>query len=126
MVAQERPPPGLPSAGGSAGRVDATVLAIGGRIGAPEIADLCARVQKAFARSHVTTVIVDVGGVIDPDIATLDALARLHLTATRMGRRLKVRHTCRQIEELAAFGGLDGVLLLCSEEVDEEQEDAGP
>jgi len=61
-------------------------------------------------------VIVDVSGVVGPDAAALDALARLHLTATRMGREIKVRHTCRQLRELAAFAGLDGVLLGCPED----------
>lgn len=115
MAAPEGPA-GEVSADIAAGSENAPIVAIRGRVGESEIADLCARIHSSFARADVSTVIVDVSGVVDPDVKALDALARLHLTAKRMGRHIKIRHTCRQLEDLVAFAGLRDVLLGCDDE----------
>lgn len=116
MAAPELPPAGELPAELRAGSENAPIVAIRGRVGRSEIADLCARVESSFARADVSTVIVDVSDVVDPDVTALDALAHLHLTAKRMGRHIKIRHTCRQLEDLAAFAGLHDVLLGCDDE----------
>lgn len=112
-MASERPPPSVPDGRGEV--VEPPVVAIGGRIGGAEIAGLCARVRELFVDEH--TVVIDVRAVVDPDIGALDALGRLRLTAIRMGREIKVRHTCEQFEDLAAFAGLREVLLGCDDPV---------
>lgn len=110
MVAAKRAPPAVES--GSSARTNLPVVAISGRIGTSDTDSLCARVQELFRAGDEEVVAVDVSGVIDPDVAALDALARLHLTSLRMGRRIKILHTCDQLEELVAFAGLADVLCI--------------
>ena len=44
------------------------------------------------------------------DIATVDALARLQLTARRLGWRLRLRSVSVELGELIELAGLTGVL----------------
>ncbi len=44
------------------------------------------------------------------DIATVDALARLQLTARRLGWRLRLRNVSVELRELIELAGLTGVL----------------
>jgi anti-anti-sigma regulatory factor len=44
------------------------------------------------------------------DIATVDALARLQLTARRLGWRLRLRSVSVELRELIELAGLTGVL----------------
>ena len=45
-----------------------------------------------------------------PDALTLDALARLQLSARRQGRQLRLREPSTELRELIAFAGLSDVL----------------
>jgi STAS domain len=45
-----------------------------------------------------------------PDVATIDALARLELTARRRGKTLRLRNASTELRELIALAGLDEVL----------------
>jgi hypothetical protein len=54
-------------------------------------------------------IICDVGALA-PDATAIDALARLRLTARREGLDLRLRGASRELCELLAFAGLDGVL----------------
>ena len=47
-----------------------------------------------------------------PDAATIDVLARLQLTARRIGRELRLCHATQELRELVAFVGLAEVLRL--------------
>jgi hypothetical protein len=47
-----------------------------------------------------------------PDLATIDALARLHLAARRLGRELRVENAADELRELIVFVGLEGLLRL--------------
>jgi hypothetical protein len=49
---------------------------------------------------------------LDPDVATIDALARLQLTSRRVGLELRLRSASTELEELLAFAGLDEALRL--------------
>ena len=51
----------------------------------------------------------DVAGV-EPDAATVDALARLQLAAGRLGCRVRLENASPQLRELIAFMGLQDVL----------------
>jgi hypothetical protein len=54
-------------------------------------------------------IVCDVGAL--PAVAeSLDALARLVLTARRQGLDLRLRHASGELQELLAFAGLAGVL----------------
>ncbi|MDQ5819987.1 MAG: STAS domain-containing protein [Actinomycetota bacterium] len=56
------------------------------------------------------TIVCDVRALVDADVATIDALARLQLTARRCGFVLHLRNAPPELHELLAFVGLDGVL----------------
>jgi hypothetical protein len=88
------------------------VLAIDGRIARADIPALCERV-------HVLL-----------DAVTVDALARLQLTAGRLGRRIRLRDPCGELQDLLALMGLGDVLLGAASELQpggqaEEREQAG-
>ncbi|ORT54026.1 STAS domain-containing protein [Streptomyces sp. CB03238] len=55
-------------------------------------------------------VICDIGGVTRPNLVTVEALARLRLTAQRLGRRMTVRNAQPAVRELLELVGLDGLL----------------
>jgi anti-anti-sigma regulatory factor len=56
-----------------------------------------------------TTVVLDVSAIA-PDGMTIDALARLHLTAGQRGQSLTLRFASDELRELIAFVGLEDVL----------------
>ncbi len=53
----------------------------------------------------------DVGHIRAADLATVDALARAQLNARRRGIRLRFVNASPALRELAAFAGLEDVLL---------------
>lgn len=61
-------------------------------------------------RSEVSEIaLCDVTGV-EPDALTVDALARLQLTAGRHGCRVRLRNASDELRDLVAFMGLRDVL----------------
>jgi hypothetical protein len=48
----------------------------------------------------------------DADLATVDALARLQLTALRLGRRIRLRSASTELQQFLDFAGLADVLPL--------------
>ena len=64
----------------------------------------------------------DVGALVDPDLGTVDALARLQLTVKRLGGSIRLRGTSTRLEELLALTGLGEVMPLCVEAVREAEE----
>lgn len=84
-------------------------------------------------------VICDVTALTEPDLETVDALARLELTARRQGARLLLVEACEDLCRLLAFAGLRDVVLVepelgleCERETEEREqlrgveEEAGP
>jgi hypothetical protein len=61
------------------------------------------------ARAPTETVICDVRGA-EADVATVDALARLQLTAKRLGCSMWLRNASVELLQLVAFMGLADVL----------------
>jgi hypothetical protein len=57
------------------------------------------------------TILYDVSA-LDPDAATIDALARLQLGSRRAGLELRLRDASGELQKLLAFVGLDEVLRL--------------
>ena len=47
---------------------------------------------------------------IDPDLGTVDALARLALTARRLGCRVRLEHASSELRALLALAGLAEVV----------------
>jgi hypothetical protein len=56
-----------------------------------------------------STIVCDVRAV-PPDAAAIDTLARLQLTARRVGLELRLRHASTELQDLLAFAGLRDVL----------------
>jgi hypothetical protein len=56
--------------------------------------------------------VVDVRTLAEPDLRTLEVLARLQLTARRLGATILLGHPCERIRELLAWSGLDELLPL--------------
>ncbi|MFB7375966.1 STAS domain-containing protein [Kitasatospora purpeofusca] len=69
--------------------------------------------------SAAPPLICDLGALTAPDLAVVDALARLRRAAARHGVRLVLRNADGPLRELLAFSGLAAVLLV---EPDEQQD----
>ena len=85
---------------------------IGAVIARAEIPALTARAQRLMAGVNADRLVCDVGAITSPDAVTVDALARLQLTALRLGRRVRLEHASPQLRELLFFVGLSEVLPL--------------
>ena len=98
------------------------VMDVGGRIARAEIPALCDRMHAALEGVDVELVVCDVGALADSDLVTVHALARLKLTATRLGCRLSLRHASRELEELLAFVGLSDVFVESRRQAEEREQ----
>lgn len=85
-------------------------VVIAGPVTRAAIVGLCGWVRAILEGSGADMVICDVSAVGDPDATTIDALARMQLTARRLGRRVQLRHACADLQNLVMFMGLGDVL----------------
>ncbi len=83
-----------------------------GRIDRADIPLLCERVRVLLADHAADQLVCDVGAIVAPDAVTVDALARLHLTARRLGRHMRISHASPELHDLLAFVGLSAVMSL--------------
>jgi hypothetical protein len=88
----------------------ASVLVLSGRIDRADIPALCERARALLRGCDGDPVVCDVGGLIEPDAATVEALARLQLVALRLGRRVRFRSACGDLRDLLVLVGLGEVL----------------
>jgi ABC-type transporter Mla MlaB component len=89
------------------GREPATItLVVGGSLARTDVPCLCARLRAAIEAAQAEIVVCDVGAVRPVDVGTLDALARLQLTAHRSGGRIRLRRCSQELAALLAFAGL--------------------
>jgi ABC-type transporter Mla MlaB component len=70
------------------------------------ISELRDRVRVLLGVGDVEVVTCDVGELADPDSVTVDALARLQLTARRLGRSIRLRHARKELQDLLVLTGL--------------------
>ena len=91
----------------------AVVLTLRGAITRDAVPGLCARVTALIEESGAELVVCDVADVSDPDCATVDALARIQLTARRLGSGLRLRGASDELHEVLAMAGLCEVVGLC-------------
>ena len=82
------------------------VVEIGGRIDRADIPALCARVRRSMDACDADLVVCDVSALTDPDCVAVDALARVQLTVTRLGGRLRLRGVSPALQALLCFVGL--------------------
>jgi hypothetical protein len=108
MSVNEHPGPG----GGPGPRraPSGAVLVLPGRIAPADIPALCERAGELFAGCHDDPIVCDTAAIARPDAATVDALARLQLTARRLGRRVRFRDACGDLRDLVELVGLGRVL----------------
>lgn len=88
------------------------VVVLNASITRAEIPRLCEGARKQLESSDAAVVICDAHALTDPDAVAVDAVARLQLTAKRLGRDMKLRHACAEMQELIALAGLSDVLPL--------------
>jgi ABC-type transporter Mla MlaB component len=87
-----------------------TVLVIIGPVTRDAIPALCERARTLLEGCDAGPVACDVGAIASPDAVTIDALARLQLTARRLGYRVELRQACEELVELLVLTGLGDVL----------------
>jgi ABC-type transporter Mla MlaB component len=88
---------------------------MGGSITGADVPGLCERVRVTLEGSDAALVVCDVGTIDRADAATVDVLARLQLTARRLGRQIRLRHASSELQDLLALVGLADVLPLSAE-----------
>ena len=71
---------------------------------------LCERARRLLAGCDAGPVSCDVDALAEPDAVTIDALARLQLTALRLGYRVELQRARGPLVELLVLSGLSGVL----------------
>lgn len=86
------------------------VLALSGTIVPEAVPDLCAQLRALLAAGHAATVVLDVAGVVGPDLVTVEAVARLQLTAKRAGATVQLLNACEWLRAQLRFVGLDAVV----------------
>lgn len=84
------------------------VFAVRGPITRADIPPLCERLRRLLCDAGTDPVTVDVGECSTADLVTVEALARLRLTARRLGRRIRLGHADADLRRLLAWTGLDG------------------
>jgi ABC-type transporter Mla MlaB component len=85
------------------------VFAIRGPIARADLPGLCDRVCALLSENRAGVALCDVCEVA-PDAVTVDALARLQLTARRNGCQVQLRGASKELCELVEFMGLADVL----------------
>lgn len=90
---------------------EAVVLVPEGVIARAGVPWLCARLRDRL-ELQAGVVICDLGALGRPDAVTIDALARLQLTAGRGGSRVVLRRASQDLQRLLALTGLLDVLPL--------------
>lgn len=85
-------------------------MIVGGWIAMGDIPTLCSLLRAVVERTGADLVVCDVGGLADPDAVVVEALARLQLTARRLGGRVELRGPCDRLQELLLLTGLGDLL----------------
>ncbi len=86
------------------------MVEIGGLIAPADIPGLCARGRAALRGRGARLLVCDVAAVCRPDAATIDALARLALTARRADAAFALQRPSPALRELIVLLGLCDVL----------------
>jgi ABC-type transporter Mla MlaB component len=86
------------------------VLVMTGPVEQQHMATLCERVRTLLEGCDADLVVCDVGVLDEPDAVTVDVLARLQLTARRLGRRVQLFDASGELEDLLSLTGLSAVL----------------
>lgn len=93
----------------SPGQKPPATLDARGRLEPKDVASLAQRLREIAADRADAPLRCDVAGVTHPDIGTVGALAGLALESRRLGCRLELTGTRRELLELIELAGLDGL-----------------
>jgi hypothetical protein len=85
------------------------LFVIAGPIGDGDAPRLCERLRQIIYSSDAGLIFCDVGA-LPANVRTIEALARLQLTARRHGRRIRLQRASRELQQLIEFVGLSEVL----------------
>ncbi|GII52730.1 hypothetical protein Pth03_11190 [Planotetraspora thailandica] len=107
----------------------AIFFAVGATVTRADIPVLCAGLAE-LVRGHGGghgggVVVCDVADVAHPDVVTVEALARLRLTARRHGWNLTVTGACPDLLELVRLLGLTDVLIQAGRQPEQREEAGG-
>ena len=86
------------------------MLVVDGPMTAGAVGSLCGRLYDVLQDTGVDLVTCDVAGLAQPSAADVDAVARLQLTARRLGRSIRLRHASGRLRELLGLFGLQDVV----------------
>jgi ABC-type transporter Mla MlaB component len=107
-------PPGTHARGlDAAGASGTIVLVVGDSMSPSRVLGLCESLRRLLEGGNEGPVVCDLGTLVGPDAGTVDTLARLQLTARRLGRQIRLRHAPHELQDLLALMGLCEVLPLC-------------
>ena len=110
MAAPREPTVEMRESRAPSGPITSAIFISGGPISPGDIPELCARARALLCGSKDLHIACDVGELVRPDAAAVDALARLQLFACREGRRITIRRACGELRCLVDLMGLSDVL----------------
>ncbi|MFI2208862.1 STAS domain-containing protein [Streptomyces sp. NPDC020141] len=85
------------------------VVRISGRVSRDDVPRLCEELGAELLRAGATEAICEVGGLAPADLTAVDALARMRLTARRLGCRIRLRDASPELLALLDLIGLTGL-----------------
>lgn len=95
----------------------ATWATLPAKIARDDVAGLCEQLRTLLGDDGTPTVVYDLSALAVPGVVVVDALARLQLTARRLGRRIVVHGADGALRELLDLIGLRDLLLPSREEL---------
>jgi len=120
-----------PTALGPVGDPSTVVFVVEATIDRDGLRALTDRLLVLTEGRALRVILCDVGVIVEPKLATVDALARLALDARRAGCLVRLRHACPELRNLLALAGLAEILPCVAESVvearrqPEEREEMG-
>lgn len=100
-------------------------FAVAAMVTRADIPAICSELANELRGRGDGLVICDVSDVIRPDVVTVEALARLRLTARRHGARLVVTGADPHLRDLLRLLGLDGALAEVGRQPEQREQPGG-
>jgi ABC-type transporter Mla MlaB component len=82
------------------------VVSVAGPLARTDVPALCERAKKQLEASGADLVVCDVRELAEADVCAIDLIARLELTARRLGARVCIRHASKPLRDLLALTGI--------------------
>ncbi len=89
---------------------DNAIVVVEGRLEPSHVGAVCASLHLVLSGSGVGSLTCRGEGLVDPDLATVDLLARLRLAAQLAGWDMRVEEPSSRLRELLVLTGLDDLL----------------